>query len=120
LVRIEESAFYGSQLQDIVIPYSNEILRPFCFSGCESLTAVTFESKSGLVQIEETTFRGSGLQAIVIPSSVQTIGNDSFLNCSRLEWLTFDEGWQLRRIGRDAFKSVVVVPMLLSKWCRIV
>jgi hypothetical protein len=113
LVRIDESAFRGSELQAIVIPCSVEILGPSCFCWCKSLISVTFESKSRLVRIEEFAFCGSGLRNIVIPPSVETIGNESFLNCSRLESLRFDE-------GRNCVESVEMhsKTLLLYRYCR--
>jgi hypothetical protein len=45
LTRIESSAFSGSSLQSIVIPRNVEILCSSCFSCCESLSSISFESE---------------------------------------------------------------------------
>jgi dextranase len=71
---MEESTFQGSGLPGIVLPSSVEVLGEWCFSGCPSLTSITFESGSKLQRIEESAFKGSGLLSIEIPSSVEVLG----------------------------------------------
>jgi hypothetical protein len=46
LTRIESKAFLYSSLQSIIIPSNVEILCSRCFSYCESLSSISFESNS--------------------------------------------------------------------------
>jgi hypothetical protein len=48
LSRIEVEAFIGTGLLKIRLPSSIEVLGEGCFSYCESLSLVTFESGSRL------------------------------------------------------------------------
>jgi hypothetical protein len=53
------------------------MLGKYCFSGCESLSTVTFESGSQLSSIAEDAFCCcSSLSSIYCPSSLQTILTD--------------------------------------------
>jgi hypothetical protein len=82
LIRIESKAFYNSSLESIVIPSTVEILGSNCFSFCESLSSITFESNSHLTRIESETFFYSSFQSIVIPRSVQFIDGSAFIGTS--------------------------------------
>jgi hypothetical protein len=72
---MEDSAVSScSSLRSICIPSSVEKLGKDCFSLCESLSTVTFESGSKLSSIEEFAFAYcSSLSSICIPSSLKTI-----------------------------------------------
>jgi hypothetical protein len=55
LIGIESDAFRWPSFQSIDIPRHAEILGFSDFSGCESLSSISFESNSQLKQIEERT-----------------------------------------------------------------
>jgi hypothetical protein len=69
LAQIDSNAFSESSLQSIVIPSSVEILGSSCFSRCQSLSSISFESNSRLTRIDSTAFSSSSLQSIIIPPS---------------------------------------------------
>jgi hypothetical protein len=77
-MQIEAITFSESELTEIVIPSSVEVLGPGCFHQCRSLISVTFESISRLVRIEASAFSESGLNDIIIPSSVEVIDPGCF------------------------------------------
>jgi hypothetical protein len=56
LQRIEEYAFSSSGLKSIIIPSSVEHLCKSCFSCCNSLSSISFETGSNLQRIEESDF----------------------------------------------------------------
>jgi hypothetical protein len=62
-----------SKSSEVEIPSHIEILGSFCFSYCESLSSITFESNSHLTRIESKAFDESSLQSIVIPPNFQLI-----------------------------------------------
>jgi hypothetical protein len=61
-----------------VIPRSVEILGSSCFSSCESLSSISFESNSELTRIDSDAFSLSSLHSIIIPSNVQSIDGSAF------------------------------------------
>jgi hypothetical protein len=63
----------------LCIPSSVEKLGKWCFSRCESLSTVTFESSSKFSSIEQSAFGDcSSLSSICIPSSVEKLDKDVF------------------------------------------
>jgi hypothetical protein len=87
LSRIEVAAFaHCSSLSSICIPSSVEILREWCFAGCQALCNVTFEADSRLSHIEPFAFSNcSSLSSIGIPA-----GRESVLHPF---WNTFIDGF---------------------------
>jgi prolyl-tRNA synthetase len=53
----------------------------WCFSGCKSLSSVTFESRSKLSKIVKEAFNRTGLVEIILPSSVEILGVGCFSMC---------------------------------------
>jgi hypothetical protein len=92
LSRIEMKAFSGTGFIEIVIPASVGFLGVECFSWCQSLWSVTFESGSRLSQIKHDTFAITGLVEIVIPASVKILDEGCFLQCESLSSVTFESG----------------------------
>jgi hypothetical protein len=64
-----------------------------CFSKCNSLTSVTFESNSKLQRIEESAFVGSGLRPIHVPASVEVLCKLCFYCCTSLTSITGCSAW---------------------------
>jgi hypothetical protein len=76
--RIELSAFSYSSLESILIPRSVEILSSSCFSSCQSLSSISFESNERLTRIESSAFSDSSLQSILIRRNVRFIDGSAF------------------------------------------
>jgi hypothetical protein len=104
-MRIESSAFSSSGLKRIAIPRSVEILGVSCFSSCQSLDQITFESNSRLMRIENSAFSSSGLKRIEIPRSVEILGVSCFSSCRSLVDISFPGSSSLRIIESSAFAS---------------
>jgi hypothetical protein len=62
-----------------MIPRNVEILGSKCFSGCYSLSRITFESNSRSTRIESEPFSDSSLQSIVIRRNVGFIDRCRFI-----------------------------------------
>jgi hypothetical protein len=90
LIGIESSAFSFSSLRSIEIPRNIEILGSSCFSWCQSLSSISFESNSRLNRIESKTF-SSSLESIEIPSSVQFIDGSAFSH-SKVNSISIESG----------------------------
>jgi hypothetical protein len=124
LERIDESAFWGSELKSIVIPSSVLVLGKKSFSDCQSLDSVAFENASRLERIDEYAFYESRLKSIVIPSSVVILGESCFLRCTSLRSVTFESGSRLNRIRECTFRESglqsIVIPssgVVLTEEC---
>jgi hypothetical protein len=90
-----------------MIPRNVEILGSGCFSNCELLSSITFESNSHLTRIESEAFDGSSLQSILIPSTILFIASDAVHMASEIRLIDgdscpeFDRWLQLKRSGID-------------------
>jgi uncharacterized protein YuzB (UPF0349 family) len=87
----------------IEIANNVEILGSKCFSYCQSLSSITFESNSHLTRIESSAFSGSSLASIMIPNSVEILGSRCFSYCKSLSSITFESNSRLTRIESSAF-----------------
>jgi hypothetical protein len=113
---------YLGTCNSIVVPSSVRVLRAECFSWCESLEIVVFQSGSRLERIEKGAFKASGLKSIAIPSSVVVLGKQAFYRCGSLQSVIFETGSRLWWIGEEAFRwsgltSIVLPPgVIFTEW----
>jgi hypothetical protein len=86
-----------------MIPNNVEIVGSKCFSHCQSLSSITFESNSHLTRIESEAFHRLSLQSISIPSTILFIASDAVHIGLQLTLIDgdscpeFDRWLQLRR-----------------------
>jgi hypothetical protein len=57
---------FGTLASTIVIPRNVEVLGPSCFSDCESLSSITFESESRLTRIDTHAFQDTKLDQFML------------------------------------------------------
>jgi len=62
----------------LTVPASVEVIEAEAFSGCKSLSKVTFAEHSMLKKIGAYAFHSSGLTAVTIPASVEEIDANAF------------------------------------------
>ena len=91
LVELEYCAFYGcSKLQGrITIPSSIQFVRGLCFSGCEVITSVVFESSTAattiVVELQDGIFgHCTELRSVRLPRNLTVIPSNCFHGCSLL------------------------------------
>jgi hypothetical protein len=106
-----------SESSSIEIPFDIEILGTGSFSGCESISSLSFESNSRLTKIESDTFSMSSLQSIVVPSGVTILCPDCFAACDSLSSVSFESNSRLIRIELHAFsftslQSIRIPPLV--------
>lgn len=110
---IQSNSFNGKDFISVIIPDSIEIIGNSVFSGCTSLTNVTFGSgitsigssaflnctslttitlPTNLTSISNDAFRNCGITSISIPANVNTIGQMAFAGCLNLSTITVDVG----------------------------
>jgi hypothetical protein len=91
LTRIESNACWSIGLESVVIPSNVEILGSKCFSACESLLSISFESHSRLTRIESEVFSRTSLQSIVISRNPEFSDSTDFINV-RLSSISIKSG----------------------------
>jgi uncharacterized membrane protein len=110
--------YFGDE-SHIIIPRHVQILCSECFSYCNSLSSISFETDSELTHIESTIFYFcSSLKSITIPRHVQILCSECFSHCNSLSSISFETDSVLTRIEAGAFAatrlSLVVVPGSVS------
>ena len=96
-------------LEEVVVPDGVEELREKCFSGCKSLSSVTFGESSSLKLIGERAFSRSGVVEIHIPDGVEELCDMCFYGCKSLSRVAFGGSSSLKLIGDWAFSRTRVV-----------
>jgi hypothetical protein len=83
--------FYFGTESHVVIPNWAEFLYSGCFSRCQMVCNVNFESGSNVSRIGDSAFdKCFSLSSISIAASVEVIGRQCFRECSRLAIVTFE------------------------------
>ena len=95
----------------------------YAFSGCDSLTSVTFAENSQLTTIGDYAFEScTSLRSVTIGDSVTTIGEEAFYDCASLTSVTI--GDSVTSIGKKAFAycenlTDVYYTGDIAGWCGI-
>lgn len=83
VIGIEQHAFRGSEVTNVVIPSSVRVIGTHSFSGCDKLESLTIYE--GVEEINAYAFADCPKLALVsLPDSIREIGSDSFRNCPSL------------------------------------
>ena len=94
----------GELVTNLVIPEGVTSIGFTAFSGCRSLTSVTFAENSKLTSIGKNAFLDCrSLTSITIPNSVTSIGSFAFSDCSSLTSINIPNS--VTSIGDEAFNS---------------
>ena len=112
VIMISDYAFYGCDIESVIIPDTVSQIGNSAFDSCSALTSVTLGN--GVTSIGRGAFLAcTQLKSIVIPDSVRYIGMSAFEACGRLESVSFGRG--VSEIGDYAFSlcgglSEITVP----------
>ncbi len=94
----------NEELKKIVIPASVTVIKEGAFYGCDLETVVLSE---GLLEIQNSAFGACDcLKSVVIPDSVQSIGERAFSFCTSLEAVTLSKISQKLEMERS-----IIVPV---------
>lgn len=96
---IDDEAFAGSKVTDVVIPNSVTYIGERAFAGSEELTSVTLSLS--LEEIPDECFAGTGLVNVAIPEGVKWLGDGAFHDCYKLHTVMLPSS--LKTIGENAF-----------------
>lgn len=122
---------------DIVIPDDIEIIPPYAFYSCKSLTSIKFPSNlqaingyafsycsgltsltfpESLISIMKYAFRGcSRLTSVSLPNNLESVGEAAFFDCSRLTAITIPNS--VNYLDNYAFHSSNLKKVVfLSNW----
>jgi hypothetical protein len=95
---------YFGTAADLLINRDIQVLGESCFSGCNTLLHLTFDSESSLHRIECNAFLGcSSLKSICVPASIAILPRACFSGCISLSTVTFESGSALRQIEELVF-----------------
>lgn len=98
--RIEESAFSGSGIENLVIPYGITMISRSLCSDCRYLVKVILPETVEI--IEDDAFQGcESLIEAKLPESLKSIGTWAFLWCYKLEEIVIPN--QVNKMGESVF-----------------
>lgn len=86
---IAEDVFVGSEITAIYIPASVKEIKRSAFSGCKSLTSVTFAEGSQLQSIGKEAFNKTAIRQLTLPAGFTTLGTEAFKDIETLDSVTF-------------------------------
>jgi hypothetical protein len=78
VTQIGDRAFDKASIISITIPRHVQILCSLCFSHCESLSSISFETDSELTRIEAGAFAGTNFDCVIVPRSTSFIAGNAF------------------------------------------
>ncbi len=116
LQRAEHLFLNGTEIIDLVIPSSVEVISDMAFQGGINFKSITIPE--GVKIISDNTFSGcSGVISVTMDNTVEAIGNNAFYGCSSLSSVTIPNS--LTSIGSGAFSecsslSSVTIPNSLT------
>ena len=90
-----------SGLTAITIPSTVTYMGEGTFSGCKSLTNISFAQNSRLAFISGNLFTGTAIQTITLPNNISYIENGAFGNCASLETITIPSS--VCNLGEELF-----------------
>lgn len=110
VLRIDENAFYGCDIDEIVLPNHSLEIGAFAFAYCKNLKTVNLPE--GIKSISYGLFSDSGIESIGLPKSVEGIESSAFRS-SNLQHIKLPDG--IRYIDRFAFQPVPMKKIRIPK-----
>lgn len=103
LETIHSNAFANAEsLESFNFPKSIKNIERNAFTGCSSMTTVTFDPEAAIEKIGAGAFADCGLNNISIPKKVTTIEREAFRNCKALKVINIEQ--YTTNINAEAFK----------------
>lgn len=99
---IPRSAFFNTNLKEVVIPDSVTHIAEGAFQNCEKLEKITLSK--AITSIEGFAFENTNLKEVVIPGSIKYIFTRAFADCSSLTSITYngtETEWNAVEKGTD-------------------
>ena len=99
---IPRSAFFNTNLKEVVIPDSVTHISEGAFQNCEKLEKVTLSK--AITSIEGFAFENTNLKEVVIPGSIKYIFTRAFADCANLTSITYngtEAEWNAVEKGTD-------------------
>lgn len=114
---IGEDAFFGADIEGVVIPDGVKTIGVSAFYSCSNLKEINFPDSVEEI-LEDAFYDCENLLRVELPPKLKKVGNNAFNGCSALEEIVFNEG--LEEIGEDAFMfggvfEKITLPSTLKK-----
>ena len=103
LKTISSHVFMGTNITEIEIPTSVELIEDNAFASATSLTTVTFNE--GLKTLESGAFFKTDIRNLSLPSSIKSIGSEAFRYNANLKTVTFADNSNLKSVNEGAFSD---------------
>lgn len=104
VTHIEENAFRGTNVTEVVLPSSVKSIGMAAFANCYKLKKVTYKEGSAVTEISQGQFAFCrALEQIVLPANLKTIGVKAFTQCEHLVLPKLPES--VTEIGALAFSE---------------
>jgi hypothetical protein len=102
--RIDYVAFERAEMALATLPPHVQILCTVCFSRCNCLASISFETDSELTRIESDAFYSRCmLISIMIPRTAEILRSSCSSQCESLSLISFNTDSELTRVEGEAF-----------------
>ncbi len=100
IAAIGEGAFFGADIEDIILPETLRHIKSSAFYRCEKLTSL--DIPDDVLNIDDEAFKGcKSVKSVTFGSSLNAIGKSAFADCFAIESAIMPDGVQ--SIGDYAF-----------------
>ena len=113
LQEISMFAFAESNIKELAIPDSVDLINQGAFYKCKNLETVNIPTSLNV--IDYATFSYTNLAKIKIPSNVVSIEHGSFYKCFNLSEVEFENDSKLTKIGDYAFAETKIEAITIPK-----
>ena len=111
VVRLGDEAFYGTQLESMIIPEHITTLGEYVFKNCSELTSLVFNNQISSVS-GSLCYGCKNLSSVTLSNSIDSIGPSAFHGCSNLKQIDILDS--VTNIGAYAFRESGVEDVNIS------
>lgn len=112
---IGNNAFQNCSITSVTIPAELTKIDSYAFSGCDSLTSVSFEDGSRELAIGYAAFSGTSITSVTFPKRLSSISSEAFKGCALLSSAIFHPDSSLLFIERRVFSGTQIESLILPK-----
>ncbi len=104
--KIQDNAFQGTGLTEVVFPSSLESIGTGAFQDCEELRSISFPKERSLLNtIGSSAFNNCALEELKLPKTLISMGESAFCNNKNIRKVNFSGNENLKTIPSKAFEK---------------